>query len=163
MKRNTSNNALYNKSLFTSGFIKLVIAGSLLFAFSCKSKKALIVKRTADSTVAVKPVDTKAIKLAAIRTKQTSFNTFSGKASTKLNINGNSNRVTLNIRIQHGKKIWVSITAIAGIEVARALITPDSLLVVNRLQSVYIRKPFSYIYKFTGKSVNYLTVESLLI
>ena len=115
------------------------------------------------TAAAVKPVNTKAMKIAAIRARQTTFNTFSGKAGTKLDINGNSNNVTLNIRIQNGKKIWVSITAIAGIEVARALITPDSLLVINKLQSVYIRKPFSYIYKFTGKSVNYGTVESLLI
>src|ERR1700743_1803619 len=107
MKRNTLNSSLFNSC------IKILMAGCLLFVFSCKSKKALG-KRNADSdaTAAVKPVNTKAMKLTAIRAKQTTFNTFGGKASTKLDINGNSNNVTLNIRIQHGKKIWVSITAI---------------------------------------------------
>src|SRR5205823_1288574 len=91
------------------------------------------------------------------------FNTFSGKARTKLDINGSSNDVTLNIRIQKGQKIWVSVTAIAGIEVARTLITPDSLLVINKLQGLYLRKPFGYIYSFTSKQITYGSLEALLV
>jgi len=102
-------------------------------------------------------------KLNAIKSGQTNFTTFSGKARTKLDINGSSNDVTLNIRIQKGQKIWVSVTAIAGIEVARALITPDSLLVINKLQGLYIRKPFSYVYSFTSKQVDYSSLEAILV
>jgi len=71
--------------------------------------------------------------------------------------------VTLNIRIQKGKKIWVSITAIAGIEVARALITPDSLLVINKFQGLYVRKPFSYIYSYTSQQINFDSLEALFV
>jgi len=102
-------------------------------------------------------------KLAAIKAQQVNFNTFSGKAKTSLDINGNSNDVTLNIRINKGKKIWVSITAILGVEVARAVITPDSILLINRLEGVYMKKPFSYVYAYASKQVNYKTLESLLI
>lgn len=101
-------------------------------------------------------------KLAAIRAKQVNFNTFSGKAKAKLDINGNSNDVTLNVRIQRDKKIWVSVTALLGIEVARAVITPDSILVLNRLQGNYMKKPFGYIYQYAPQQVNYKTIESLL-
>ena len=159
MKRNTLNNGQILRSS-----VKLIAVCCLLLVFSCKSKKQILVNRVAkDTAAAVKPVDTKAIKLTAIKAAQTGFNTFSGKAKTKLDINGSSNDVTLNIRIQRDKKIWVSITAIAGIEVARAMITPDSLLLINKLQSVYLRKPFSYINKYAGKQVNYKTLESVLL
>ncbi|MDP9078175.1 MAG: DUF4292 domain-containing protein [Bacteroidota bacterium] len=154
MKRNTLNK---------SSYVKLIAICCLLFAFSCKSRKPLVVNRVPVDTVVVKPVNTKAATLASIKTKQTNFNTFSGKASTKLDISGSSNNVTLNIRIQRDHKIWVSITAIAGIEVARAEITPDSILLINRLQSLYLRKPFSYVNKYAGKQVNYKTLESLLV
>jgi hypothetical protein len=164
MKGNTLNNILCKNTLFGCSYIKLITVCCLLLIFGCKSRKLVMVKKVvADSTAAVKPLDTKAAKLTVIKAKQTSFNTFSGKAKTKLDISGNSNDVTLNIRIQMGHKIWVSVTAIAGIEVARAMITPDSILLINRLQSVYVRKPFSYINKFAGKQVNYKTLESLLI
>jgi len=102
-------------------------------------------------------------KLEQIKASQLSYNTFSGKAKTKLDINGSSNDVTLNIRIQKGKKIWVSVTAIAGIEVARALITPDSLLVINKFQGLYVRKSFSYIYSYTSQQINFDSLEALLV
>jgi len=163
MKKNTLNNILNKALLNVAPGLKLMIFCFIMVAFGCKSRKPLVVKRVADTTAATKPVDTRAAKLDLIKSKQISFNTFTGKAKTKLDINGNTNDVTLNIRIQSDKKIWVSITAIAGIEVARAMITPDSLLLINKLQSLYLRKPFSYINKYAGEQVNYKTLESLLI
>lgn len=135
----------------------------LLIAASCSTKKLVVVKRpVADSALVVK-TDDKAVKIAAIRSKQVTFNTFSGKAKARLVVNGDDNDVTLNIRIARDQKIWISITAIAGIEVARAQITPDSLLVVNRLQSVYLKKPFSYVYGYASRQVNFKTIQSLLV
>jgi hypothetical protein len=129
---------------------------------ACKSKKLVVVNRPATDSAAVKANDVRS-RLAVIRSKQVTFNTFSGKAKTKLDINGNSNDVTLNIRVNRDQKIWISITAIAGIEVARALITPDSIQVINRFQSVYLKKPFSYIYTYASKQVNFKTLQSLLV
>jgi hypothetical protein len=134
------------------------ICGSLS-AFGCKAKKQAVVAPEPVTTTPDKSLN----KLDAIRSSQLSYSTFSGKAKTKLDINGSSNDVTLNIRIQNGKKIWVSVTAIAGIEVARALITPDSLQVINKLQGLYMQKPFSYIYSYTSQQINFDSLEALLV
>ena len=116
-------------------------------------------------TTATTPPDLTVLKnqLAAIKAQQVVFDTFSGRASTKLDINGSSNDVTLNIRLKKDKQIWVSITALLGIEVARALITPDSIKVINKLQGLYLKKPFSFIYQYASRQVNYKTIESLLV
>ncbi len=100
--------------------------------------------------------------IAAIKSRQLTFNTFSGKASADLNIDNDNRGVSMNIRIDRGKRIWVSITALLSIEVARALITPDSIKIINKIQGVYIKKPFSYVHTYAGKQVNYTTLESLL-
>jgi len=166
MKESTSNKILhiysYSDGFQTHRYIKLIAICFLLIMVSCKAKKQIIAKRVAIDTTS-RPIDSKKVKLDAIRAGQTSFDSFSGKARTKLDIGGSSNDVTLNIRIKRDQKIWISITAIAGIEVARALITPDSIFVINRLQTVYLKKPFSYINTFAGNQVNYKTIESLLI
>lgn len=143
---------------------KIIVICSVLALVSCKAHKQLIVNR-APAVVAPAPAKASPVnaKLVAIRAKQLNFNTFSGKAKAKLDIDGSNNDVTLNVRIQHDQKIWVSITAILGVEVARALITPDSILVINRLQGVYLKKPFGYIHQYAGRQVNYSTVESLLV
>ncbi len=161
MRRNISN----RKTLYSSGFknhIKLFAFCCLLLVISCKVKKRMI-PNPVSTNITVKPTDTKIYKLEVIRAGQTSFNTFSGKAKATLDISGNTNDVTLNIRIKRDQKIWISITAIAGIEAARILITPDSLMMIDRLQSVYLKKPFSYINNFAGDEINYKTLESLLI
>ncbi len=141
---------------------RLILLCCLMLLFSCKAKKQLIVTRQPE-VVKAKDENTKANKLNAIRLKQIDFNTFSGKAAAKLNIDGRVNDVTMNIRIKKGQQIWVSITAILGLEVARALITPDSIKVINRLEGSYLKKPFNYIYQFTSRQINYKTLESLLI
>lgn len=163
MKENILNDIIVKKGLPVNSCVKLFVICGLLIIYSCKARKQILVNRkTADSTV-IKPIEDKTVKLNAIKATQTYFNTFSGKARTQLDIGGNSNDVTLNIRISRDKKIWVSVTAIAGIEVARALITPDSIMVINRLQSLYVKQPFNYINKLAGKQVNYNTLQSILI
>lgn len=140
---------------------KLLIIFGLLAIVSCKAKKQLIASRKpADST---KTANTIADKLNAIKSTQVNFNTFSGKAHAKLDVNGSKYDVTLNLRVAKGKKIWVSVTAIAGIEVARAMITPDSILVMNKIQGLYLKKPFSYVYRYAGDQVDYSSIEAILI
>jgi hypothetical protein len=144
---------------------KLLAAVMVVSLFSCKTKKQLVkvTPPVVTDSVAVKTDNTKTDKITAIQARQINFNTFSGKARTHLEIDGKGYDVTLNIRIQKNKQIWVSITAIAGIEVARAVITPDSIKILNKLQRVYLKKPFSYVYQYTGRQVNYKTVESIVI
>src|SRR5579875_3744407 len=152
MKRNTLNKLL-----------AALIAFSL---FSCKAKKQLVQvtpQPVVTDSAAAKTDHTKTDKITAIQDRQVNFNTFSGRARTHLEIDGKGYDVTLNIRIQKNKQIWVSITAIAGIEIARAVITPDSIKILNKLQRVYLKKPFSYVYQYTGRQVNYKTVESIVI
>jgi hypothetical protein len=164
MKENTSNKSLtffYRRKAFCTYI--LAVCG-ILFLFSCKTKKPLAARKpVADTTAAVKAVDPKLLKINSIKSAQTAFNTFSGKARTKLTISGETNDVTLNIRIMRDKKIWVSVTAIAGIEAARAMITPDSILIINRLQNLYVKQPFSYINKYAGSRMNYKMIESVFV
>ena len=131
-----------------------------IIAVGCKAKKMATALVVTAPPVAVD--NSKANTIAAIKSRQLSFNTFSGKASAELNIDNDNRGVTMNIRIDKGKKIWVSITALLNIEVARALITPDSIKLINKLQSVYVKQPFSYIHTYAGKQVNYATIEALL-
>ena len=138
---------------------------------SCKVHKQVVVSQQVQQPQVANPVTQAAPIISAkaindvILGSQTAFNTFNGKAKARLDIDGSSNDVTLNIHIQRDKKIWVSIstTIILQIEIARALITPDSILIINKLQGVYMKKPFSYIYQYAGNQVNLKTVQALLI
>jgi hypothetical protein len=156
MRRNTLIRSIFFLAL-------IVIVGA------CKAKKAVVTtaQPVTPAVVAPPPVqntdNSKTDRLNAIKSKMAAFNTLSIKAKADLNIANKSNDVTMNIRIRNNEAIWVSVTAIAGLEVARALITPDSVKVLNRLDNVYIKKPFSYIYEFTNDQITFKTLQSVLV
>ena len=145
------NGSMWNKLLWV-----LLVPGVLL---GCKAKKAVVVAPQADTTTVVK--SKKAENLALLRKNDLAFNTLSLKGKARLDINGNTNNVSMNIRMKRDEMIWVSVTAIAGIEVARVLITPDSIKVRNNFQNVYLKKPFSYVHSFTNKQVNFKLLQSV--
>lgn len=142
-----------------NSFLVLVI---LLFAFGCRPKKVIVVTPPVNKEVLEVKEDKKAENLELIKSKDFLFTTLSLKGKANLNINGDQNNVTLLIRIQKDQKIWLSVTAIAGIEVARAVITPDSILLRNNLEKTFVKKPFSYIYKFTNQQVNFALLQAVL-
>ena len=145
---------------------KIIYAFALIIGLTgCKAKK-LIVSSAPTTTVevtVVKSDNNKKDKLSSIISKDLTFNTLSFKAKAVLKINEKSNDVNMNFRIRKDEVIWVSVTAIAGLEVARALITPDSVKILNRLDNIYIKKPFSYIHEFTNEQIIFKTLQSVLI
>ena len=127
--------------------------------FSCKAKKDII--RTNSPSSAVSNNKTEVLKI--IGSNSAKYSTLSIKSKADLSIGSNQNDVSLNIRVRHGEAIWVSVTALAGLEIARAYITPDSIQVINRLESTFINKPFSYIYDFTNPQVDFNTLETIVV
>jgi hypothetical protein len=59
------------------------------------------------------------------------FEFFSAKSKTSFRGMGISQDFTLHIRMQRDKKIWLSAQALLGIEVARVLITEDSVFLLQ--------------------------------
>lgn len=142
-------------------FNRIILMALVSFAFACKSKKAIVAAPAAVKTDSI-AVNKNVENIKLLRSKNIVFNTLSMRGKADLNMAGNNNSVTVNVRIQRDQKIWMSITAIMGIEVARAVITPDSIMVLNRLQSTYIRKPFSYVYRYTSKQVTFQMLQDIL-
>jgi len=147
MKRNILNSAF--------------LLGAVIFVSACKPKKEIVV--VPPTKTETKTDNSKAEALTLLNSKQLKFNTLSLKAKATLDIAGDANDVTMNFKMKDKETIWVSITALGGMaEVARALITPDSIKIMNRMKSEYLKKPFSYIYNFTNKQVNFNTLQAIL-
>lgn len=95
--------------------------------------------------------------------RQTSFTSFSTKAKAHFEGKGEDHDFTANIRIVKGQKIWVSITALGLVEIARALITPDTIMAIDRLHRTAYILPFSEADKLLPFSIDFLGLQSLLL
>ncbi len=145
-----------------------VIAVLSIVLVSCGTRKTAI--KNADSKVVVVPnvpiadtlkTENKLNDIELLQATNFKFSNLALKGKARLNINGKENDVNLTIRIKEQEKIWVSVSAIIG-EVARVLITPDSIQIINRLDAVYTKKPFSFIHDYTNKEINFSVLQSIL-
>lgn len=92
------------------------------------------------------------------------FHTFSGRAKAKLEMGKDNQDVTMHVRIQRNKAIWMSVTGtFLNVEGVRMLITPDSVKIINKLQGEYIAKPFNYIHRYTGDGVTFGVLQDILL
>lgn len=136
-----------------------VMVGVLVFA-SCKTKRKIAVP-SHDTPTEISAANTASIKTFELNNLD--FYTFSGRAKTKIELDKKTHDVTLNVRIERDKAIWLSVSAILGVEVARVLITPDSVKILNKLQGEYIVKPFTYLYHYTNRDITFETLQDLLM
>lgn len=91
------------------------------------------------------------------------YASFSGRAKSTFKLNKDIHDVTTHVRIRKDEAIWVSVTALLGMEVARVMITPERIRIINRMQSVYVDQPFGYIHRFASEELDFHAVQDLLV
>jgi len=154
-----SNSIYFKLSTFRKLNLMVSIILFLTVMSACKAKKNVI--SSSNNIISTKEISK--TDLTAIIAHETQFSTFATKAATSFNLNGKQYDLTLNIRIKKGEAIWISVTAIAGLEVARVIFTPDSVKILDRLNEQYINKSFNFVRSFTNKQIDYQTLEALLV
>ncbi|RYD56195.1 MAG: DUF4292 domain-containing protein [Sphingobacteriales bacterium] len=159
-------------------------AAALLVVFAmsmtaCKigkkpTRKAVTIEKKADSAVVTVPVadpskpaltlEKQALidNLLPVWNKQIDFATFSGKSKMRYEGKGQKLDFTAHIRIQKDRVIWISVTAFL-LQVARAYITPDSIMVVNYMEREASRMPISQVSKLLPAPVDFYSLQNLIV
>lgn len=129
---------------------------ALLFS-SCGSKRSA--SRGVNPTAVALDNTVKSFEMSNL-----TFHTFSGRAKAKIEFEDNKHDATAHIRIDRDKAIWISVTSLFNIEVARVLITPDSVRILNKFpRRELIEKPFSYIYQYVNPGMSFRTLQDILV
>jgi hypothetical protein len=149
-----------------------VVAAILLLA-SCRSTRSIqtaIGKK--DSAVAAipggpGPEDTIAfIKETSNRLKvnSISFTTFSAKIDVDYSdAEGKKFDVNAHVRMYKDSVIWISVTAILGIEAFRAYITKDSVKLLNKQDKVYSARSVSFLQEVVALPLDLYSLQDLLV
>lgn len=153
-------------------FILLTVAISLLS--SCRSTRKIqtaIVKKDTTVTPVVtidrSKEDTLIFlkdKYSSIQANKITFTTFSAKVDVGYEDgDGKKYDVNANIRMYKDSVIWVSVTAILGIEGLRAFITKDSVKLLDKQNKVYTARSVSYLQEITELPLSLRSLQYLLI
>ncbi len=150
----------------------LVLALVVSTLVSCRSTKQIgsaISRR--DTAQVMSPSSVKADSSSFIRqtlqqieSNKIQFTTFSGK----INIDyrggdGKNYDVNATIRMYKDSAIWLSANAVLGIEAIRALITKDSVKLLNKLEKTYTARSVDYLQEVTELPLNLSNLQDLLI
>lgn len=131
-----------------------LVVATFLF-ISCGSKKRVVSNDIKTSVVVLNE---------GFSISNLDFRTFNGRAKTRIEFGDDKQDMTLYVRIDRDKAIWISVAAtLVNHEVARVLITPDTVKIMNKMQSEYMVKPFNYIHKYTGEGVDFSILQDLLV
>src|SRR5436853_3350102 len=93
-----------------------------------------------------------------------SYTTFSAKIDVEYeDADGKKYDVNAHLRMYKDSVIWVSITALLGIEGLRAYITPDSVKILDKQNKIYIARSVSYLQEVTELPLDLHTLQELII
>lgn len=147
---NKMNLHIFLKYLFTLLTFVLVIG-----VFSCKTSKRII---QADTELEDK---TSSELFSDVLKKEINFDTF----STKLNMTVSTGTKTLSskgsLRIVKDEAIQLSVQPLFGIEMFRLHITPNHIIVLDRMNKRYVKESFNEVSEMNPIGFNFYTLQSL--
>lgn len=92
------------------------------------------------------------------------FTTFSGKVDVDYeDADGKKYDVNAHLRMYSDSVIWISITAILGIEGLRVLVTQDSVKLLDKQNKIYTARSVAYLQELTALPLDLHTLQDLLI
>jgi len=85
------------------------------------------------------------------------------KCQLSINFSGQSFTVASSVKIVRDTVIQISITPILGIEMYRAVLTPDSVFLINKNNKEYSSAGYDFIQQKTGVDIHFSDVQNLLL
>ncbi len=142
---------------------KLLVLAVLALVFtSCKTKNVVLVEPVLVLEELSKDDVERNQFLERTDSAEFKFEYLSARGKAELVADGKVYDVIINLRMQKDKVIWASITAL-GFEAIRALITPDSIKIINRLAGEYQQNDIKYVQNFTNEDVDFGTLQAILL
>ena len=103
------------------------------------------------------------LRTEAIWQKRIQFNTFSAKAKIHYEGGEKSLDFVANIRIKKDSIIWVSVTVAGIVQVARAIITPDSFKAVLYTEKEVYQGPISKADQILPEGLDFYSLQNVLL
>lgn len=137
----------------------------LFLMISCHAPKKMISQKSTEKAITDTNKSQAAVTPFPYNFKRQDWNTF----MSKLDIQYESTDYPLpvssfsgQLRMVYGQSIWMSVSVPLIGEIGRALITRDSIIVLNKYQRCYFKEPYQFINRFISIPVSLEKLQDLL-
>jgi hypothetical protein len=98
-----------------------------------------------------------------LKENELKFQWFSAKFNLDLIIDKKKTSVTGQVRMKKDSVIWITLSPALGIEMARLLITNDSVKFINRINKTYFAGDYTKVNTFLDANIDYDVFQTLLL
>ncbi len=142
-------------------FVTVICISAALLLPSCRSRKAVMHPNTTNE---IRPMQDKSVQELLSKIDSASFKPewVTAKASVTTIQDGSETSFNISMRSKRDSVIWVSISPLLGIEVARVMVTPDSVRLLDRIHGQYQATSFESVNKLLQMKVNFEIVQAIL-
>jgi hypothetical protein len=153
------------------GLLFLIFPACVLSTFSaCKSKRKLQNHQVAEQAA---PIDTLYAKCRldyksaftlskSIKDNEFNYTSLSAKANVETFIDDKEENFDIKIKIKKDSAMLIGIQYALGLEVAKVLITRDSVKMVNYIQKTYFKGNFDYINQLLNTDIDFDLIQAVL-
>jgi len=149
----------------------LILSIFILILVSCKPTKKIQTAIIKKDSVAVTNNNASEDSLRFIKdtyhgilANHINYKTFSAKLNVDyIDADDKKYNVNANLRMYKDSVIWISVNAIFGIEGLRALITKDSVKILDKQNKLYTARSIEYLQEVSSLPVDLSTSQDLLI
>lgn len=134
---------------------------SFLFAFALLMASCSGTKKS--TTGAIKSYKSTTDLIDEINNNQVSPTWLSTKTNIQYKSEKENQTVTAQIRLRPDSAIWISVTPILGIEVARVLITKDSVKYLDRFNKQYSAKSITSLKSYIPLEGDFYTLQNIIL
>ena len=108
------------------------------------------------------PVAAPVVAPNGVKATNTTFQYLNGHGKVHFKRKDTDQSANFSLRVRRDSAIWLS-GSLLGIEGVRALLTPDSVRVVNRLQKSYFAGDYAYLSQLLNVPVSYRQMQAILL
>jgi len=150
----TANLATQNngRSFYFTTFIFILLSFVL---FSCKSSRHVI-----KEPIKAYGAD---FLFEKLKENEFKFDWVSAKFKLDIVIDKKKNSLTGQLRMRKDSVLWISFSPALGIEMARLLITCDSVKFINRINKTYFLGDYKFVNNFLDSNVDFDILQSILL
>lgn len=152
-----------NNTGFRPGIYYIMLSFFLFAAAAATMTSCKVRHKTAKVKEERKPEDKSAPDLQSL-IEQNSFisNSITAKASVKTVSGEDENSFNINLRMRTDSAVWLSISPLLGIEVARVLLTRDSVKLIDRLNNKYAVTDYNYLNDVYRINIDFDIIQGVL-
>jgi hypothetical protein len=135
----------------------LLLLPALFILDSCKTKEKAVGKIALTSRA-------KEERIEILKSQAISYNTFSSALSLNFKTNAKNESTSLGaqLRIKKNEVIQLSFRVILGIEVAKVTITPEQIIIIDRINKRYLSEPMEKLRELAPVDFDFYSLQALL-